>query len=105
MRVSEVTTSDGLLIAIHNTTQAPDLNSVSIRIQPHKETSIAISTRRLLRQPKPYVSECIEKFPSDVNVTAFYYTPSYCQVECKSIAVYNNCGCWEPSFMPEKVRF
>jgi hypothetical protein len=81
-------------------------NILKFRIRPNIATDLRLSQTTILRQPKPYKRQCVDKYPEKYYfIEKFYnYSEAYCQLICKSSIVYDTCGCWEPCFVSPRVR-
>ena len=82
---NDLTTSDGIMVLIHNKTIPPDLDSRIIRIRPQTSTNFGMSLVTIDLLQEPYVSKCTDVYPKEFNVSDFdfKYSEPYCQAECR----------------------
>ena len=90
----------GAYIAIENNTKIPSIVSSAISVMTGTETNIGLQTRRLLRLPKPYKSNCTNKYleQSVLGKTGseFAYSSKTCKGICYALKFYDGCKCVVP---------
>ncbi len=101
-----ITTTDGVYISIGDKDLPPDISSNYIRARPHVVTDVRISQTVITRQPAPYTSQCIDKYPEKFNSLPkglFNYSESFCQTNCRASIINETCGCWVSYFVAPYV--
>ena len=93
----------GAYIVIENGTKIPSIVSSAISVMPGAETNIGLQTRRLLRLPKPFKSNCTSHYGDESVLgmigSEFAYSSKTCKGLCYALKFYNGCKCVYPSMI------